>query len=70
MLKQLQRTLTPPRQIMTVNADNGDGTVTVTAGNGGTVRAIGIASVGSKVYVQDRRVLGPAPDLPHGVIEV
>lgn len=70
MLKQLQRTLLPPRIIMTVNADNGDGTVTVTAGNGGTIRATGTATAGDKVYVQAGRVLGPAPDLPHGVIEV
>lgn len=70
MLKQLQSALVPPRQIMLVSAVNADGTVTASSASGHTIRAIGTATVGDHVYVQDGRVLGSAPDLPFVEIEV
>ncbi|MFB2661980.1 hypothetical protein [Shewanella mangrovisoli] len=70
MLKQLQSAFVLPRQIMQVSAVNADGTVTVSSSSGHTIRAIGSASVGDHVYVQDGRVLGTAPDLPFVEIEV
>ncbi|GGN23358.1 hypothetical protein [Shewanella putrefaciens] len=70
MLKQLQSALVLPRQIMLVSAVNADGTVTASSASGHTIRAIGTATVGDHVYVQDGRVLGSAPDLPFVEIEV
>lgn len=70
MLKQLQSQLSQPRWIMTVAAVNSDGTVTASSASGQTLRAIGSASVGDHIYVQDGRVLGPAPNLPLVEIEV
>jgi hypothetical protein len=70
MLKQLQSALVLPRQIMLVSAVNADGTVTASSASGHTIRAIGTATVGDHVYVQDGRVLGTAPDLPFVEIEV
>ena len=70
MLKQLQTALVLPRQIMLVSAVNADGTVTASSASGHTIRAIGTATVGDHIYVQDGRVLGSAPDLPFVEIEV
>ncbi|MFW0778437.1 hypothetical protein [Shewanella algae] len=70
MLKQLKRELLPAREIAQVNAENADGTVTATTRSGKTFRATGSGNVGSYVYIQDGRVLGPAPDLPHSQILV
>ncbi|MEL4371427.1 hypothetical protein [Shewanella xiamenensis] len=70
MLKQLQSALVLPRQIMLVSAVNADGTVTASSASGHTIRAIGTATVGDNIYVQDGRVLGTAPDLPFVEIEV
>ena len=70
MLTRLQRELQPQRLIMTINAENTDGTVTVSSANGSTVRALGSGTVGTKVYVQGGVVIGTAPDLPHFEIEV
>lgn len=55
---------------MKVIAVNDDGTVTCVSGSGLSVNAIGDAAIDSKVYVQDKRVLGQAPDLPHFDIDV
>lgn len=70
MLKQLQSAFVLPRQIMQVSAVNADGTVTASSASGHTIRAIGTATVGDHIYVQDGRVLGTAPDLPFVEIEV
>jgi len=70
MLKQLKRALGTPRAIMKVIAVNDDGTVTCVSGSGLSVNAIGDSAIDSKVYVQDKRVLGQAPDLPHFDIDV
>lgn len=71
MLKQFQQALLPPRMIMKVAADNGNGTVAVVSLSGSHgMNAIGSGTVGGHVYVQDGRVLGSAPDLPHGKTEV
>lgn len=70
MLKQLQTALVLPRKIMLVSAVNADGTVTASSASGHTIRAIGTATVGDHIYVQDGRVLGTAPDLPFVEIEV
>jgi len=55
---------------MLVSAVNADGTVTASSASGHTIRAIGTATVGDNIYVQDGRVLGTAPDLPFVEIEV
>lgn len=70
MLKQLKNALGSPRAIMKVVAVNTDGTVTCVSGSGLSVNAIGDAAIDSNVYVQDKRVLGQAPDLPHFDITV
>ncbi|MFB2669998.1 hypothetical protein ACE02U_14610 [Shewanella xiamenensis] len=70
MLKQLQSALVLPRQIMLVSAVNADGTVTASSASGHTIRAIGTATVGDHIYVQDGRVLGSAPDLPFVEIDI
>ncbi len=70
MFVRLQNQLLPQRVIMTVSNVNDDGTVTVNTGGGASIRAIGTNAVGTKVYVQDRLVLGVAPDLTHFEIEV
>ncbi|QQX78512.1 hypothetical protein JK628_13060 [Shewanella sp. KX20019] len=70
MFKQLQQALSLPRMIMTVQSDNGNGTVKLISDSGLSITAIGSGSPGAKVYVQDGRVLGTAADLPHTEIEV
>ncbi|ABE56513.1 hypothetical protein Sden_3237 [Shewanella denitrificans OS217] len=70
MLKQLQTALVLPRMIMTVDVVNADGTVTASSASGHTIRAIGSATIGDHIYVQDGRVLGTAPDLPFVEMEV
>jgi uncharacterized protein (AIM24 family) len=70
MLKQLQTALVLPRMIMTVATVNADGTITASSASGHTIRAIGSATIGDHIYVQDGRVLGTAPDLPFVEIEV
>lgn len=71
MIKELQRQLLPPRLIMKITALNEtDGTVTVQSDSGHILQVIGSGSIDSRVYVQDGRVLGSAPDLPFYEIEV
>lgn len=70
MLKQLAQSLTSQKQIAEVVASNADGTVTVRQGNGDEWRVIGAASAGSKVYVKDGAVIGPAASLTSLVLEV
>lgn len=41
-----------------------DGIATIVLPGAGQIRARGEAAVGSKVYVQDGVIQGPAPDLP------
>ncbi len=52
-----------PLQVGTVTATDGD-VSTVELPGGGQLRARGQASVGTKVFVQDGVIQGPAPDLP------
>lgn len=70
MFKQLQKALSIPRMIMTVQTDNGNGTVKLLSDSGLSSTALGSGSPGTMVYVQDGRVLGIAADLPHSEIEV
>ena len=57
--------LLPARPLLvgTVTATDGDAS-TVELPGGGVLRARGQASVGTKVFVQDGVIQGPAPDLP------
>ena len=57
--------LLPARPLLvgTVTATDGD-VSTVELPGGGVLRARGQASVGTKVFVQDGVIQGPAPDLP------
>lgn len=41
-----------------------DGVATITLPGGAMLHAHGEATVGTKVYVRDAVILGPAPDLP------
>lgn len=51
--------------LATVSAINTDGTSSLTTPEGGTLRALGTSvGVGSNVYVQFGRIMGPAPNLP------
>lgn len=51
--------------IATVATINTDGTSSLTTPEGGTLRAIGTdVGEGANVYVQNGRILGPAPNLP------
>lgn len=60
-----------PLIIVTVTAHNVDGTSTVTTVAGGGMRVRGTdVAVGNKAYVQDGRILGEAPDLPHYEVSV
>lgn len=54
---------TGPMQVgeVTVYAN---GVATITLPGGATLHAHGDATVGTKVYVRDAVILGPAPDLP------
>ena len=51
--------------VVTVDANNGDGTSTVSTQSGSTlvVTGEGVAA-GSKAFVRDREITGKAPDLP------
>lgn len=70
MFKKLQSALVQPRTIMSVSTINADGTVTASTASGQSLRVIGSATVGDKIYVQDGRVLGTAPNLTHIEIDV
>ncbi len=64
--RQFQRLLPRERTIIvTVDANNGDGTSTVTTQTGSTlvVEGEGVAA-GDKAFVKERAITGPAPDLP------
>ena len=52
-----------PLQIGEVTA-YADGIATVTLPGGGQARARGETQLGAKVFIQDGKVIGPAPDLP------
>ncbi|WP_434340178.1 hypothetical protein [Motilimonas cestriensis] len=69
-IKQLQQLLLPRREILKVVISHDDGTVTAVSPSGQQQRLIGNASVDQHVYAEKGRVLGSAPNLPHGVIEV
>ncbi|AUR86183.1 hypothetical protein NVP1083O_37 [Vibrio phage 1.083.O._10N.286.52.B9] len=70
MYARLLSELQPRRMIMTIDVVNDDGTITVSSGDGGTIRVLGTGSVGDKVYVQGGVVIGTAPNLTHYTIEV
>lgn len=47
------------------------GATTVTLRNGSSITAFGVSvAVGSKCFVKDGQVVGPAPDLPQFDVEV
>ena len=46
------------------------GMVTVALPGGGSIQALGVASIGARVFVRDGRVEGIAPLLPVVVIQV
>ncbi len=63
-----------PRLIGNIDVDHGDGAVTVTLLDGGTLRAK-VANesnvpLGQRVFVRDGRIEGQAPDLPQVDIEI
>lgn len=67
---ELRKILAPGlQQVGTVSAYE-DGTATVDLPGGGQMRAKGTTQVGAKVFVQDGKVVGPAPDLPLYVTEI
>lgn len=59
-----------PLLIGTIRANPGDGTRVVELLDGGTLRVTGDGAVGDKVFVQDGRITGQAPDLPQVDIEI
>ncbi len=70
MFKQLKQSLGSQRQILKITTAHADGTVSAVSPSGHAQRVIGSGSVNSNVYVQEGRVLGSAPDLPHTEIDV
>lgn len=60
----LQDMFAPGREQIATVAAYADGVATLTLPGGGQMRARGEATVGTKVFVRDQVVLGPAPDLP------
>ena len=70
VLKQFQNLFpTPPLMVGDVIAfDNG--TATVELPDGGRVQARGDVTVGTRVFVQDGVIQGPAPDLTYVEIDV
>lgn len=70
-LFKLFQTLLPaaPLQVGEVIAFD-SGTVTVELPDGGRLLARGEADIGTKVFVRDGVIEGPAPDLPVEIIEV
>lgn len=68
--KKLQDLLAPGAvQVGTVSAF-ANGIATVDLPGGGQVRAKGQTQVAAKVFVQDGKVLGAAPDLPVTVSDI
>lgn len=64
--RQFRRLLPRERTIIVdVNANNGDGTSTVTTQTGSTLVVQGEeVSAGNKAFVKEKAITGPAPDLP------
>lgn len=60
---------TYPRQIGVV-ISGGSGAFTIELAGGGTLNALGVASIGDQVYVRDGVIEGVAPTLPIELIEV
>ena len=60
-----------PRQIVTVDAVNTDGSSLVSLRTGDQLRVAGdTVEVGQKAIIQAGRIIGRAPDLPFSRIEV
>ena len=57
------------QQVATVNAYE-DGIAIVTLPGGDRCRAKGQAQIGAKVFIQDGKIIGPAPDLPVIISEI
>lgn len=58
-----------PLQVGTVTSIDG-GVATVTLPGGGTLQARGDAAPGSRVFVRDGAIEGPAPALPLITVEI
>lgn len=58
------------RTVMTISADNGDGTVTATTYGGDTVKIKGTGSNGQRVLVVDGEVRQVLPALPQDSVTV
>jgi len=58
----------PLLRVATVTAANGSGWF-VQESDGSITAAIGQAQIGQKVYVREKHIEGPAPDLPLNIIE-
>lgn len=69
-LSQLRQILGEPQLLVGTIMAASTGNVTVLLLGGGTVTAKGEASVGSKVYLRNGSILGPAPDLPTFAIDI
>ena len=67
---ELRKILAPGlQQVGTVSAYE-DGTATVDLPGGGQLRAKRQTQIGAKVFTQDGKIVGPAPDLPLYVTEI
>jgi hypothetical protein len=60
------RTLLPgsPLLLGTIDLQHSDNTVTVRLLGGAVLRVTGSGSVGSRVFIHDKKIIGPAPSLP------
>ena len=69
LFKRFQRLIPSyPLRVGTVQEVLGT-SVLVTEVGGGSVRLVGEATVGQKVYFRNAEIVGPAPSLPVEVIE-
>lgn len=70
LFAQFRRLLPGQPLLVGTVVSSGSGLVVVALPGGSSINARGEATVGTKVFVRNGAIEGPAPDLPTGTIEV
>ncbi|QIL81805.1 hypothetical protein G7047_19200 [Diaphorobacter sp. HDW4A] len=67
---EFRKILAPSQQLVGEVVAYQDGIATVMLPGGDQCRAKGQTQVGAKVFIQDEKIIGPAPDLPVTISEI
>ena len=67
---EFRKILAPSQQHVGTVTAYADGIATIELPGGDLTRAKGQTQIGAKVFIQDGKVIGPAPDLPVTISEI